>query len=175
MTDKDRVLSLWKNIFILLVSMIVSGSLFASEFSKTSFTKTRTINVDKERVWSALTNEQELGKWWNEGVILEPFVGGQFYEPWGEGQLATGIVLSVEPLRSIKFTWKEKYWDKDQETQCEFSIVERDGSTLLEVRHSGWETFEDLKARKTLIEAFKGGWDFYLSKLFDYLSDNSAK
>ena len=41
-----------------------------------------------ERVWQAITR---IGGWWphrfrpGSGVVLEPYVGGRFYEDWGDG------------------------------------------------------------------------------------------
>lgn len=118
-------------------------------------------------IWSALTEESELALWWNEGVRLEPKVGGAFYEPWGNGQLATGKVLEVVPNRRIRFTWQEKTWRPNQKTVCEFSIeIEKDQS-VLKVSHSGWEVFSE--TRQAMMSGFSRGWDQILPKLHEYL------
>gem|GEM_PF-1524524 len=123
------------------------------------------LSASKNKVWSALTENKELSKWWNKGVRLEPFFGGQFYEPWGEGQLATGKVLELKKMDSITFTWHEKYWKKYENTKCTFTLKELSGTTVLEVRHSGWEIFKDSEKRARLVKGFRKGWDDLLPKL----------
>ena len=132
--------------------------------------KSLSLKATKQSVWAALTEERELKQWWGKGVKLEPRVGGQFYEPWGDGQLATGKVVHVNPKEDIRFTWREKYWASPGEvTACMFTIKETKGTTDLEVAHSGWESFSDLEKRKQLVEGFHKGWDLILAKLKKYL------
>ena len=75
--------------------LFLSSSVFADTAPSTTIKKALILKASKAQVWSALTNQNELSKWWNNGVKLEPFIGGQFYEPWGENQLATGLVRKV--------------------------------------------------------------------------------
>jgi uncharacterized protein YndB with AHSA1/START domain len=123
------------------------------------------LQTKKEKVWSALTDQNELGKWWNKGVKLDPYIGGQFYEPWGEGQLATGKVIDLKLHKFIKFTWKEKYWNPSENTVCTFFLEEAKEGTVLKVYHSGWESIKDLDRRKELVKGFNKGWDHLLPKL----------
>lgn len=131
--------------------------------------KSLSVRGNKEKIWSALTNETELARWWNKGVRLEAYVGGEFYEPWGNGQLATGKVLFVEPPKTIRFTWKEQAWSPEQQTVCEFSFKEGDGFTVLSVEHSGWESFQHSKDQ--MMESFSKGWDYFLPKLKSYIEN----
>jgi hypothetical protein len=70
------------------------------------------INTSPMKVWEALSNPMLLAKWWQEGMKLEPKVGGEFYEPWkdanGSAQLATGIVEAVIPQKYLQFSWISK-------------------------------------------------------------------
>lgn len=59
-----------------------------------------TIEAPRERVWDAVTR---MGDWWphrfrdGSAVVLEPVVGGRFYEDWGDGTGALyGTVVRVE-------------------------------------------------------------------------------
>lgn len=142
---------------------------------KNSFSKEVIIKAKPSVVWSMLTSEKHLGQWWNKGVRLEPFVGGDFYEPWGKGQLATGKVIKLVHAESITFTWKEKNWKAGQETLCTFYIKERNGRTFLRVQHSGWSSFSDLKERQQVMNGFKKGWDYFLGKLKNYTDSLSLK
>lgn len=157
-------------IFTLFIFTLISlsNTSVASEPTELIIQKSLNINLSKEQVWSALTNETELAKWWNQDVRLEPYVGGEFYEPWGDNQLATGTVLSVTPLETIKFTWKEKSWKAVEETICEFSIEENNGTTTLKIRHFGWETFPTA-TQKQMVDGFNSGWDSLLLKFKSYI------
>ena len=135
--------------------------------------KTLVTKTSKNRVWKALTNEKELEKWWGKGVRLEPHPGGEFYEPWGDGQLATGKVLEVKKNDFIKFTWKEKYFQGSEQTTCNFFLSEKDGITTLEVNHHGWESFSDLEQRLKLIKGFEKGWDLLLERLKKYFDEQN--
>lgn len=125
--------------------------------------------LNKKKIWLALTDANELGKWWGKGVLLEPLIGGRFHEPWGKQQLATGKVIRIKHDDFITFSWQEKYWDSSEETVCTFILKQIKGNTILEVKHSGWETFKDLKKRKKMINGFSKGWDNLLSRLQKYI------
>lgn len=155
---------------------VVLFSLNSIAFSQTNeenvISKKIVLNANKTQVWSALTSDDELSKWWNKGVKLKPFVGGEFYEPWGDNQLATGEVKNIKTESYIEFTWKEKYWQAEQRTICRFTIKKDQKNTILSVTHSGWETFKNLKNRQKLIRGFNKGWDSLLPKLKGYLDSN---
>lgn len=157
------------------LSLFLIGVLFISCSSSLSnrplkrVEKSLSFKLEKEVVWAALTDKEKLGAWWGKNVRLEPHVGGDFYEPWGKDQLATGKVLSVKSNRRIKFTWREKTWRPSNKTICVFELKEKNGVTVLTVKHFGWESFKDLEERKKMREGFDKGWGFYLSKLKKYL------
>lgn len=152
---------------VIFCIFLTSCNSMAKETSDVTVNKTISIQAKKQRVWSALTDSTELAQWWNKGVKLESFVGGEFYEPWGDNQLATGKVLSVDVMKNIRFTWREKNWSEGQLSVCEFSLQEKDGVTVLTMKHSGWESFGDSKHQ--MAEGFSNGWDFLLPKLKSYV------
>ena len=136
------------------------------ENTKPMVKKTLEIKASKDQVWSALTDEKELAQWWHEGMKLEPKEGGEFYEPWGKGQVAKGKVMAFEPQKSIRFSWQENTWKPGQISVCEFILNEDNGLTTLIVNHSGWGSFSD---PEQMAEGFNKGWDFILPKLKTYL------
>jgi uncharacterized protein YndB with AHSA1/START domain len=133
--------------------------------------KVLSIKNSKSIVWDALTNQNELEKWWGKNVKLEARVGGQFYEPWGDGQLAVGKVLNLTNQKSITFTWKEKDWLTSEKTICKFSITRIKNITKLEIEHTGWESFKGLDKQKKIMNGFSKGWDFLLQKLKKHLTN----
>jgi uncharacterized protein YndB with AHSA1/START domain len=65
------------------------------------------IEAPVERVWEALTTG--MGAWWPHrhkedalGAVLEPKVGGRFYEDWGDGNGALfGHVVYIDPPHKL--------------------------------------------------------------------------
>lgn len=171
---KEVMIMRYKSIKILSVILLsnISSITFAQANNENIIYKKLVLKATKEKVWSALTNKNELGKWWNSGVRLEPYEGGQFYEPWGDGQLATGKVIELKMYNFIKFTWQEKCWNSSEKTLCKLKLRTNGGTTILEVNHSGWKTFKEIDNRKKLIEGFKKGWGALLPKLKKYVESD---
>ena len=156
--------------FIVMLLLTSTNSTIASSLKGSVIQKKLILKVSKKKVWAALTRSNELDKWWHKGVILEPSIGGGFYEPWGVRQLATGTVLMLKPLQFIEFTWREKSWNILEKTKCSFTIKELAGTTTLYIEHSGWEIFKDKKKREELIKGFNKGWDALLPRLEKYMT-----
>ena len=168
MTITCKTLGILKKMILLPLMFNLISCLPSTKKTQTlSFEKRVEFSVNVQILWNALTVEEELGRWWNKGVKLEPKVGGQFYEPWGKDQLATGEVLSLKPQEYIEFTWREKTWAPSQKTVCRFEVRKNSSGSVLIVKHSGWESFEK---PKPAMEGFKKGWDFFLAKLKKHLS-----
>jgi uncharacterized protein YndB with AHSA1/START domain len=67
----------------------------------------RTYPHSIERVWSAITEPDELRHWFPSEVNMEPSVGGTVVfrgDPFAEKNLP-GTVLRFEPPRHLAFTW----------------------------------------------------------------------
>ncbi|HEY1079781.1 MAG TPA: SRPBCC domain-containing protein [Bdellovibrio sp.] len=133
------------------------------------------IYASPAEVWGALTDSDELENWWSEDVTLEPKKGGKFREAWlddaGGKQLASGEVIAVKAKQEITFTWKEKNWDKSQQTQCTITINEDGKHSVVTVTHEGWNTFTDEKKKKKTMSDFSVGWKYHLQELKSYLED----
>jgi uncharacterized protein YndB with AHSA1/START domain len=127
------------------------------------------LKAPRSRVWRALANAAEFGRWF--GVALD---GGVFTV----GQRVRGhvtytgyehvifevVIERVEPERCLSWRWHpatiERDVDYSQEptTLVVFELQEADGGTLLRVVESG---FDNLPPQRRL-EAFRmnsGGWD----------------
>ena len=59
-----------------------------------------------ERVWAAVTEPDQLARWFPSAVELEPRQGGTVRfsgDPYSEG--STGVVLTWDPPHRLAFTW----------------------------------------------------------------------
>lgn len=125
-------------------------------------------------IWRALTDRDDLENWWSDEVILEPKVGGKFQEIWEDDDrskgLASGKVLSLEIKKHITFTWREKDWPKEAQTECSFIIEEMGAKRIFTVKHSGWQSLPE-KSRAKIMKDFQLGWSYHLKELKAYLDD----
>jgi hypothetical protein len=92
---------------------------------------------------------ERIDLWWPKGhtvsgepsatVVLEPGVGGRIDERTGDGrELGWGEVTRWEPADRLAYLWHIRR-DRSDATDVEITFVDRgDGSTRVEIRHTGW-------------------------------------
>jgi uncharacterized protein YndB with AHSA1/START domain len=144
--------------------------------------KTIELKAPVSRVWKALTDYQEFGKWFR--VRLEgPFVPGQISRghityPGYEHLRWEAMVQKMEPERLFSFTWhpyavdpKQDY-SKEPPTLVEFTLEKTANGTLLRIVESG---FDKLPSRRRE-EAFRmneGGWRIQLENIAQHVGQAS--
>ena len=140
--------------------------------------KTIELKAPISRVWRALTDYQEFGKWF--GVRLEgPFVPGQIARgqityPGYEHLRWEAIVQKMEPERIFSFTWHpyavdpNEDYSKEPPTLVEFTLEPTATGTSLRIVESG---FDKLPSRRRE-EAFRmneRGWSAQLENIAQYV------
>jgi uncharacterized protein YndB with AHSA1/START domain len=71
-------------------------------------------------------------------VLMDPYVGGRFYERYVDGdEFTIGEVLAWEPPRRVVFTWRGR-WGEPTAITVQFTSQEP-SVTRVQVEHSGWE------------------------------------
>ena len=140
--------------------------------------KTIELKAPISRVWRALTDYQEFGKWF--GVRLEgPFVPGQIARgriayPGYEHLRWEAIVQKMEPERLFSFTWHpyavdpNEDYSKEPPTLVEFTLEPTAKGTSLRIVESG---FDKLPSRRRE-EAFRmneRGWSAQLENIAQYV------
>jgi uncharacterized protein YndB with AHSA1/START domain len=86
----------------------------------------RTFSHRVERVWRAVTEPAELGRWFPSEVEIELVEGGEIRfsgDPHAEG--TTGTILELDPPRRLGFTWSA------DELHFELEPVGDDGCRLI--------------------------------------------
>jgi uncharacterized protein YndB with AHSA1/START domain len=144
--------------------------------------KTIELQAPVSRVWKALTDYQEFGKWFR--VRLEaPFVPGQSSRgqityPGYEHLRWEAIVQKMEPERLFSFTWHpyavdpKKDYSIEPPTLVEFTLEKTANGTLLRIVESG---FDKLPSRRR-DEAFRmndGGWSAQLQNIAQHVGQAS--
>ena len=132
------------------------------------------------RVWRALTDYREFGKWFR--VKLDgPFVAGQvslghITYPGYEHLKWEAVVQAIEPERLFSFTWHpyavdpQKDYSAETPTLVEFRLEKTQAGTLLVVTESG---FDKIPAGRRA-EAFRmndGGWAQQTKNIAAYVAE----
>jgi uncharacterized protein YndB with AHSA1/START domain len=140
------------------------------------------LKAPRTKVWRALSNAQEFGKWF--GMALE----GQSFEPGktvlgtiteagcGHKDLTLEMVIDkIEPEQLLSYRWHPYCVDpavdytKEPMTLVTFELSDADGGTLLKVVESG---FDALPAER-VAEAYRmnnAGWDGQLKNIEKYVT-----
>ncbi|MBB5341317.1 SRPBCC family protein [Tunturiibacter gelidoferens] len=134
-----------------------------------------TIKAPAEKIFRALTQPEELLKWWRSkgrfqaveaecdlrpGGRWRMRVGGSCGS--GKSSLVSGVYREVDPPRLLVYTWNRE-GEEWPETEVRWDLEEKDGLTTVRLTHSGL-TNEGLRERN-------GGWPLILSLLEAYLAD----
>ena len=130
----------------------------------------RTYNAPVEKVWKALTDKEEMKKWYFDMSDFKPEVGFEFKFSGTKGE-RTAVhlckITEVVPKKKLAHTWR--YEGNEGDSLVTFEFFAEGDKTRLRVTHTGLETFPAAPghfAKKNFI----GGWTHILGTgLKDYL------
>lgn len=89
-------------------------------------------------------------------VLMEPWVGGRFYERYRDGEeFVIGEVLVWEPPNRVVFTWRGLDWVAPTEITVRFTRQEP-SVTRVQVEHAGWERLGSLGLERR--NQYADGW-----------------
>ena len=137
------------------------------------------LKAQVSRVWQALTDHREFGKWFRVELDV-PFAPGQTSRghityPGYEHVKWEAVVQAMEPERLFSFTWHPYAVDpntdysKEPQTLVEFKLEKTANGTLLVVTESG---FDQIPAHRRQ-EAFRmndGGWSEQMNNIENYVA-----
>lgn len=115
-----------------------------------------TINADADTVWRALTEGEELKRWFPLDARVRPGAGGAIWLSWGEGMDWEAPIEVWEPKRHLRTV------DPAPSTVAiDYYIEARGGETVLRIVQSGFgaDAWEDE------IDTLHGGWRAFLATL----------
>ncbi len=142
--------------------------------------KSLTVKATPERAFAAFT--ANMSQWWPkshtigkapfETVVLEPRVGGRWYERAADGaETNWGKVLAWDPPRGFTLAWQiSTAWayDPDLITEVELTFAPQGGgTTLVTLEHRKLEAFGAGAA--AMAEQFDGGWVGIIQQFADYV------
>ena len=149
-----------------------------------AFEMTIDLDASTKDVWDAVTQAQELVRWFPLAAQVEPGVGGSMTWSWGDGWNGTVRIDAWDPPRFIRLVDEQaRPYDvdgkplQDGKTEpatvvLEMTIDAGKGGTRLRLVHSG---FGHGAAWDDEIEGISAGWQFELRSLRHYLRHHRGR
>lgn len=128
-----------------------------------------TVNETREKVFEALTDAEELMRWFPSEVESDPRPGGTFRYEWkfqdeSQNGLQEGEYLEVKENERIRYPWEAG----PLATEVEIDLSKTDAGTRVDLRHSGWEPDPESQEVREMHGRVWGG---YLNNLKLYLEE----
>lgn len=141
------------------------------------------INAPIEKVWKALTDAEELTRWFPLDAKVTPGKGGTIYVSWGPPYEGTNEIFIWEENRRLKLAdkWSEhSHGEEVQEIESgrpaqvamDFQLEKAGNKTILRVVHSGFGMSGDWEDE---FDATNRGWKFELNSLKHYLENHEGE
>ena len=134
----------------------------------------RTFAAPVARVWKAITNVEEMRRWYFELKEFKPEVGFEFefiFEHEGTKYHHLCKITEVIPQKKLAYTWR--YQGHEGDSQVTFELFTEGNQTRLKLTHEGLETFPKTPsfARKNFME----GWTQIIgSSLKEFVESDAA-
>ena len=123
-----------------------------------TITKEQFIKATPERVFKALTEKQELERWFVQEADIQLKPGGIIRTNWAPGMGEHGKVKEVKPSQLFSFTWEGAF--SPTPTTITFELTKEKDGTLLTLTHSGIGEGE--------------GWDAHLKDLTSWIETGTC-
>lgn len=135
--------------------------------NKEPFVIERTVNAPVTAVWKAITDKNEMKKWYFDLDKFKPEVNFEFSFPGqgskGEQYIHLCKVTEVVPMRKLSYTWRYKNHPGDSLVTFEL-FEEGTEKTRVKLTHEGLETFPKNNP-DFAPESFAGGWTEIIGKM----------
>ena len=117
----------------------------------------RTFNASVARVWKALTDVEEMRRWYFDLKEFKPEVGFEFeFIVEHEGMKYHHLCKITEVIRQKKLVYTWRYKGHEGDSLVTFELFADSDKTRLKLTHEGLETFP--KTPSFACKSFMEGW-----------------
>jgi uncharacterized protein YndB with AHSA1/START domain len=125
------------------------------------------ITASPETVFRALTDPDELSRWWTTSADSDPRLGGAFdyrfeFDEQSRNHSYSGAYDDVVENERVAYPWQGRLG----ETKVEVTLTPSGDGTTLRLLHSGWGEGGEWPAA---VQMHEEGWGFFLENLKSYL------
>lgn len=116
-----------------------------------------------ETIWNALTDNNEIKKWYFKLEDFKPKVGFKFDFTGGsgEGQQYLHLCEITEIIENRKLAYSWRYDGYPGNSVVNWELFDQGDKTLVRITHTGLKSFAE-NGRDFSKESFKGGWTYFL-------------
>jgi len=127
------------------------------------------IKATPERVFRALTEKEELERWFLRKAEVDLRPGGAIRFEWKPGVFNIGKILVLEPPHRLSYTWEVQTPDV---TTVTFELTAENGGTLLRIIDAGFRKGEDWDH---YYDQRKNGWGIQFANLNAWLTTGKER
>jgi len=126
------------------------------------------INATAERVWQAITDNDQMKQWYFDIKEFKPEVGFEFHFYGDKDKYpTTAKVVKVEPNKTLAYTWNLD--ENPGISTVTWQLFAQDGKTLVRITHEGLENIQGNGDRNFEKSSFVQGWTHFIGKLYDFV------
>ncbi len=126
------------------------------------------IKAPPERVFRALTEKEDLERWFLVKAEVDLRPGGAIRFEWGPGMVEIGKIVALEPPHRLSYTWEAL---EPSPTTITFELTAENDGTRLRLTHTGIGEGEDWDTYYTSVN---GGWNAHLKDLTAWLETGTC-
>jgi uncharacterized protein YndB with AHSA1/START domain len=133
----------------------------------------RLFDTTIDKVWRAITNKDEMKKWYFDLKEFKAEIGFRFQFIGGseEGVLYTHLCEVTEVVHLKKLTYSWRYDGYSGISFVTFELFKQDDKTLLKLSHQGIDSFPKENA-DLAVQNFENGWNEIINNsLKNYLEN----
>jgi uncharacterized protein YndB with AHSA1/START domain len=134
-----------------------------TNLSGRSLEKELFIKATPERVFQALTEKEDLERWFVKKAEVDLRPGGAIRLEWAPDAVEIGKILVLEPPHRLSYTWEAL---EPSPTTITFELTAENDGTRLHLIHTGIGQGEDWDTYYTSISS---GWNVHLKNLTAWL------
>jgi uncharacterized protein YndB with AHSA1/START domain len=121
-----------------------------------------------ERVWGAVTNAEQIMKWWGDTWIIHTLKVGGTIEFGRTGDMLQATIAVLDPPRQFSIHWPSQPNYQAENAYTIFDLAEENGGTLLTVTETGYEALSSAE-RQERMDRTGQGYTAVLANLKVYL------
>ncbi len=131
------------------------------------------IDAPAAAVWRAITEAEELTRWYVQSAEVDPRLGGTYKISWGEGMDGESEIVAFEPERRFKLVYRPVPGSSPLPAPIseEYTIESRGAKTVLRLVTSGIPDTEDWD---WFYEGTERGWRLFFLGLRHYLERHAG-
>ena len=130
--------------------------------------KQRVIRATPERTFQALTEKEELERWFVRSIEGDMRPGGTLRFEWASDMVEKGQILEIEPSHHLSYTWEAF---SPSPVTITFEVVPEHDGTRLHFTQTGIGEGENWGNYYT---GMSHGWDIHLDHLTSWLETGTC-